>query len=144
MAFGPLAALAPRATGRLRRSADAAPVPASIPPRAGRAGGAGPSDPACDVWFQTITPRYSSRSSTDRTVDGAQPTGRPCCGRGAGTPSSLSAFVIRVRPAPAADISKMRRTTAASASLIRRSTCDRSPVGVEHLDVVVAEHPPAA
>src|SRR4051812_1523826 len=59
--------------------------------------------------------------------DGAQPTGRPCCGRGAGTPSSLSAFVIRVRPAPADDISKMRRTTAASASLIRRSTCERSP-----------------
>ena len=42
--------------------------------------------------------------------------GRPCCGRGAGAPSSFSLFVIRVRPAPEAHSSKMRRTTAASAS----------------------------
>ena len=37
----------------------------------------------------------------------------------------------------------MRRTTAASASLMRRSTCDRWPSGAEDLDVVVAEHAPA-
>src|SRR5918993_3110781 len=67
-------------------------------------------------WFQRITPRYNSRSSTARTEVWAHPTGRPCCGRGAGTLSALSVFVMRVRPAPAAHSSEIRRTTAASGS----------------------------
>ena len=44
---------------------------------------------------------------------------------------------------PSAHSSKIRRTTAASASLMRRSTCDRWPSGPSTLDVVVAEHPAA-
>ena len=47
---------------------------------------------------------------------------------------------MRVRPAPSAQRLKIRRTMAASSALIRRVTCDRSPVAVQHLDVVVPEH----
>ena len=34
------------------------------------------------VLFQMITPRYSDRSKTSRTEDGAQPAGLLCCARG--------------------------------------------------------------
>ena len=69
----------------------------------------------------------------------AQPTGRPCCGRGAGTRASFSVLVIRVRPSPAAHLSKIRRTTAASGSLILRIDVRPFPVRSGDLDVVVPE-----
>src|SRR5687768_11881698 len=90
-----------------------------------------------------MTPRYNCRSSTSRTVECAHPTGRPCCGRGAGTSSAFKAFVMRVRPEPPAHSSKMRRTTAASASLMRRFDVRPSALGVEYFNVVVPEHPAA-
>jgi DNA invertase Pin-like site-specific DNA recombinase len=53
--------------------------------------------------------------------------GRVFGARGAGVPSAFSCSAIRFCPTPVAASSKIRRTTGASASLIRRSTCERRP-----------------
>jgi hypothetical protein len=37
-----------------------------------------------------------SRCSTPRTVEGDQPAGRPCCGRGQAAPSAFSSLAMRV------------------------------------------------
>ena len=99
--------------------------------------------PLPGLGFQMMTPRYSSRNSTSRTDAGAHARGRPVRGLGAIAPSAFNVSAIRRCPAPSARISKIRRTTAASAALISRTTCDRWPSGVEHVDVVVPEHPAA-
>ena len=67
------------------------------------------------------------------------PCGRSCWARGDTAPSAFNCRAIAC-PRPAAASSKMRRTTAASASLMRRSTCDRWPLRADNRHVVVAEH----
>jgi hypothetical protein len=57
---------------------------------------------------------------TSRTDDATQPAGLPCCGLGLGAPASFSSFAMLVNPCPPAASSKMRRTMAASDSLIMR------------------------
>jgi hypothetical protein len=50
---------------------------------------------------------------------------------------------MSVRPAPAGDISKIRRTTAASASFTLRTTWERPPSGPRTSTFVTPEHPAA-
>ncbi|MEQ1728844.1 MAG: hypothetical protein ABL982_10715 [Vicinamibacterales bacterium] len=79
------------------------------------------------VRFQTISPRYSGRRRASHTDEGAQPFGRPCCARGQSRPASLSRFAIERTPSPKTYSSNISRTTAACASSIWRSTCERTP-----------------
>ena len=81
--------------------------------------------------FQVMVPRYTSRNSTSRTDVGDQDCERPRCARGDSAPSAFRILVIALTPCPLTDSSKIRRMTAASVSLVRRSTCDRVPPAPE-------------
>ena len=60
--------------------------------------------------------------------EGAQPAGPPRRGFGASTPSLLSRWAMARSPRPSAANTKILRTTSASASTIRRTTCERRPL----------------
>jgi len=83
------------------------------------------------LWFQTTTPRYSSRPSTERTVEGDHfPRGGGPSFRdpyqGEGARSAFSVVATAFNPRPPANSSKSRRTAAASVGSTSCTTWERS------------------
>ena len=136
----PSGARARAARGHRRRSAVAAPGSDPFVCRTGLLAW-GPTRRASSSGSRRRRPDRARRKSTSRTDDGAQLAAGPVAPAGtARHPRSASARSPSCRPS--AQSSKMRRTTAASFSLISRSTCERFAVRAGDIDVVVPEHAP--